>query len=104
MAGIDRPSGYFSYFDPISGKRQEGETRSCVHCGATWIYDPMASFKRKLGLTSKKPVTRGTCMKCNGLVCASPECLKAGCVNKLLKIEEIEASARKQNSILLAGG
>lgn len=98
MPGFDKPSGYFSYFDPLTGTRQDGETRQCVHCGATWIYDPKASLNRKLGLTSAKPKIRGTCMKCHGLVCALPECLKRGCVPMLKQIEDIETEAALRTS------
>lgn len=104
MAGLERASGYFSYFDPVTGTRQEGETRSCVHCGATWIYDPKADLNRKFGLTSAKPVTRGTCLSCGGLVCALPDCLQRGCVPMMQQIEDMEATARQQNQILSPGG
>jgi hypothetical protein len=90
--GFERASGYFSYFDPISGRHIEGETRCCVHCGLTWIYDPAEDMRRKLGLSSLKPTLRGTCMRCHGLVCAMPDCMKAGCKTVEEKIDELEKS------------
>lgn len=84
---LERPNGYFQYFGP--GYDIQGETKSCVHCGFTWIYDPGASFRRKLGYIIQ-PKTRGTCLKCYGLVCARPQCLKKGCLPLMKQIEELE--------------
>jgi hypothetical protein len=87
---MDKASGYFQYFDPSSGGKTEGETRQCVHCGYTWIYDPRQEFRRKLGIKSPAPKLRGTCVKCSGLVCAIPSCLKNGCVPLMKQIEDAE--------------
>lgn len=92
MKRLDRPSGYFQTFDPDKGTNIEGETRSCVHCGFTWIYNPMDSFDRKL---AGKLERRGTCIKCLGLVCAQPHCLEAGCKPLQQWVEETEAAGRK---------
>lgn len=91
MKRLERPSGYFEFFGP-QGKLQ-GETRSCVHCGFTWIYDPKAQFERQLGLRSDAPTTRGTCMKCYGLVCTRPECMAQGCRPLMARIEDMERSS-----------
>jgi hypothetical protein len=98
---VDKASGYFQYFDPISGNRTEGETRTCVHCGYTWIYDPRLNFRRKLGLKTPQPVLRGTCTKCSGLVCALPACLKKGCVPLAKQLDDMEKTARKGTHFLL---
>lgn len=90
MKRLDKASGYFQTVDPTTGALIEGETRSCVHCGFMWIYDPTNEFKRKIGLTSIKPVLRGTCLNCRGLVCARDDCLKAGCVPLAKRIEDME--------------
>lgn len=97
MKALERPSGYFQYFDPINGQVQ-GETRQCVHCGYTWVYDPGLSMRRKLGLTTKQPTIRGTCLKCYGLVCARSECQKRGCIPIEKQIDNIE----QQSKILVA--
>ena len=60
----EKPSGYFSTFDG-EGRRIEGETRQCVHCQFVWEYKPGSGIKR------------GWCTRCNGLICARPECLEA---------------------------
>jgi hypothetical protein len=57
------PSGYFVTAD-ADGTPITGETRQCVHCGFTWEYHPGSGD------------ARGWCVKCNGFVCARPECLK----------------------------
>lgn len=93
MKQIDRPNGYFQTWDPVSGRKIEGETRQCVHCGFMWIYNPGESFKRQL-TGEAEPVMRGKCFKCFGLVCARPECLKNGCVPLIKQIEELENAAR----------
>lgn len=87
MKSLERASGYFSTWDPASGRVIEGETKSCVHCGFMWIYNPKESFDRKL---AGKPVTRGKCLRCYGLVCARPDCLKTGCIPKMAQIEMME--------------
>ena len=92
MKRLERPSGYFSSYDPSTGKKVEGETRQCVHCAYTWIYDPGASFERKAGLRTDKPKIRGTCLRCRGLVCGRPECLKIGC--KTIEEQLLEAEGR----------
>lgn len=91
----DKASGYFQYFDPLTGNRTEGETRQCVHCGYTWIYDPRHQFRRQLGLKTPEPVIRGTCLKCMGLVCAQPACLKMGCVPLAKQLHDAEQAGRK---------
>jgi hypothetical protein len=85
---FERPSGYFQTIDPVSFAKLEGETRQCVHCGFTWIYNPKVSFSRKL---AGKEVNRGICMKCFGQTCARPECLRLGCVPLMKQIEDMEA-------------
>lgn len=91
---LDRPSGYFQTFDPLSGRNIEGETRSCVHCSFTWIYNPRESFDRKL---AGNPIVRGKCMSCYGQVCARPACLKRGCIPVMKQIEALE----KAHSLIL---
>lgn len=56
-----KPNGYYVTSDS-SGVRIEGETRQCAHCQYTWEYRPGSG------------ITRGWCMKCQGLLCARPEC------------------------------
>lgn len=58
-----KPSGYTVTQDE-SGCRIEGETRQCVHCQFTWIYQPGSGDRR------------GWCLNCNGFVCAREECMK----------------------------
>jgi hypothetical protein len=58
-----KPSGYFVTADG-DGRKIEGETRQCIHCGYTWEYHPGSG------------IVRGWCLKCNGFVCAREECLK----------------------------
>lgn len=99
MKLIDRESGYFSTWDPLSGRKVEGETRSCVHCGFMWIYNPRESFDKKL-TGEYKPITRGKCLQCLGLVCARPECMRNGCVPLMKQIEDMEQHARKSGLIL----
>lgn len=92
MKRLERPNGYFSTIDPVSGQRIEGETRNCVHCGFMWIYNPSESFKKQI-TGEEQPVTRGKCLGCFGLVCARPECLRTGCVPMMKQIEEMEKTA-----------
>lgn len=99
MPATERASGYFQYFDPVTGICQEGETRTCVHCGFTWIYDPKLQIRRKLGLWTPQPKIRGTCLKCSGLVCARDECLKRDCVPVMKQIDEME----KKSALILRG-
>lgn len=98
MKKLERPNGYFQTWDPSSGRKIEGETRQCVHCAYMWIYNPMESFSRKL---AGKSITRGKCLKCFGLVCARPECMKQGCKPQAKQIEELE-NAHRKGHILLA--
>lgn len=97
--GLERANGYFETWDPVSGRRVQGETRSCVHCGFMWIYNPRESFDKKL-TGEYKPVTRGTCMHCYGLVCARPVCLKNGCVPLAKQLDLMEDPTLK-NKILI---
>lgn len=99
MKSLERPSGYFQTWDPKTGKRIEGETRQCVHCGFMWVYNPKESFDKKL-TGEYKPIIRGKCFRCFGLVCARDECLKKGCIPQMKQIEDIEKAGR-QNAILL---
>lgn len=93
MRALVRPNGYFRTLDPSTLSWVEGETRSCVHCGFMWIYDPGAHFKRTLGLEVSEPTARGTCLKCHGLVCARVECLQNGCKSVEQQLEELERSS-----------
>jgi Pyruvate/2-oxoacid:ferredoxin oxidoreductase delta subunit len=93
---LERSNGYFQTWDPVTGRKIEGETRQCVHCSFMWIYNPKNSFDKKIA--GIQPSTRGICKKCFGLVCARPECMKNGCVSMLRQIEELE----NKNRILLA--
>lgn len=100
MKAIDRPSGYFQVFNPDTGVWEDGETRQCVHCAYQWIYSPKGAFDR---LLIGKPVIRGTCTKCWGLVCARPHCLAQGCVPFMKKIEAVEERYRKSPGGILLG-
>lgn len=91
---IERPSGYFSTFNPVTLQRLEGETRQCVHCGMQWLYDPKDSLRRLQGIRAPKPRTVGKCLKCFGLTCSNPECLKNGCRDYRYEIEQMEKEAR----------
>ncbi len=93
MKRFDRPNGYFQTWDPHTGRKIEGETRSCVHCSFTWVYNPKESFDKKL-TGEYKPVTRGKCLRCFGLVCARPGCLAKGCEPIMKQIEMIENKNR----------
>lgn len=93
MRALERENGYFQTWDPVSGRRIEGETRSCVHCGFMWIYNPRDSFDKKL-TGEYKPVTRGKCLRCYGLVCAQPHCMKNGCIPLARQIEMMETPKR----------
>ena len=68
MLQKNRPSGYFSTFNVESGKKIEGETRQCIHCQYTWIYQPGSGRKR------------GWCIRCQGLLCGQYNCMKY-CIN-----------------------
>jgi hypothetical protein len=96
---LDRANGYFQTFNE-KGVRIEGETRQCVHCSFMWIYNPGESFSKKL-TGEWKPVTRGKCLQCYGLVCARPECMKNGCKSYLQQIEELENLNRAKGGLLL---
>lgn len=100
MKALDRPSGYFETYDPVKGLKIEGETRSCVHCGFMWIYNPKESFDR---LLAGKGVTRGTCVHCWGPVCCQATCLAQGCTPLMKKIEAVEEHYRKSPAGLLLG-
>lgn len=93
MKRLERPSGHFGTFDPSTFARVEGETRECVHCGYQWIYNPRASFSAKVA-GDYKPVTRGICTKCNGMVCGQQQCLKLGCIPKFKQIEIMEETGQ----------
>lgn len=90
---IDRPSGYIQSFDPQTFRRLEGETRQCVHCAFTWIYNPRDSFGSLVPGEQKKSI-RGKCLKCYGLVCARPECMALGCINQNQLIDSMEKKAK----------
>lgn len=94
MKRLDRASGYFRYFDPISGRVVEGETRQCVHCGFTWIKSP-ESFTGIQASAPTQKQTRGTCLNCHGLICARPTCLRQGCRHFLAKLDDYELSGGK---------
>lgn len=97
MKALDRPSGYFQTWDPNSGRQITGETRQCVHCGTTWVYNPQESFNSLLDGQSRK--IRGKCLNCYGLICANDYCLEKGCVPMMKQIEDME----KPGNILLKG-
>ena len=59
----NKPGGYVVMHD-LNANKLERETRTCTHCGFSWIYEP---GKKKL---------RGFCHRCWGLLCARPECFK----------------------------
>lgn len=94
MKRLDRASGYVQTFDPSTFSKIEAETRQCVHCGFTWVYSPMDSFKTLIPEEQKRSI-RGKCLKCYGLVCAQPHCLKNGCVSMLKQIDNMEKASRK---------
>lgn len=73
----NKPSSYFSTFDPKLNKKIEGETRMCAHCQMKWLYK-MGSGKR-----------RGFCKRCNGLLCGKDLCMRY-CIPYIDKIEAIE--------------
>jgi hypothetical protein len=54
----NKPSGYIADMS----NRVIGETRQCVHCQYTWVYQPGSGNRR------------GFCTKCNGLLCGSKKC------------------------------
>jgi len=56
-----KPNGYFVTADG-NGHKIEGESRQCVHCQYTWEYHPGSGIQR------------GYCLKCDGFMCARPEC------------------------------
>lgn len=56
-----KASGYLVTADR-NGNKVERETRQCVHCQATWVYQP--GSKRRYGF----------CLKCHGVICGNPEC------------------------------
>lgn len=61
----NKASGYFVRGIPGGhGETEEGETRQCVHCQDTWVYRPGSGARR------------GFCMKCMGILCGKPECLR----------------------------
>ena len=57
-----KPSGYITR-GTLYGKK-EFETRQCVHCQRTWVYQPGSKNQR------------GFCLKCYGVLCGNPVCLK----------------------------
>lgn len=70
-----RTHGYFEITDDW-GKRIEGETVRCVHCGGHFLKSPGSG---KL---------RGFCTRCNGFLCG-PQC--AECVPIEMYLERLEA-------------
>ncbi len=58
-----KPNGYYVTQDR-DGRKIEGESRQCVHCQYIWEYHPGSGD------------VRGWCSKCNGFICARPECMK----------------------------
>lgn len=60
-----KPNGYLVTGDG-EGRRIEKETRQCVHCQFTWIYDPHAEARARN--------VRGFCTTCFGFTCERPEC------------------------------
>lgn len=58
----DKAAGYFETHNG-QGYKIEGEVRQCVHCQFLWEYKPGSGTRR------------GYCMKCQGLMCARPECI-----------------------------
>ena len=77
MIQQNKPSGYFSTSDPLTGKKIEGETRICAHCSFTWIYRPGSGIKR------------GWCTRCNGLLCGQDKCMKF-CINSEQRLRGYE--------------
>lgn len=61
MSRIHVPSGWFSTED-AAGRKVERETRTCAHCGFTWVYEPGSGRRR------------GVCLKCMGVICCTPQC------------------------------
>lgn len=57
-----KPNGYTVTMTG-DGLRVEGETRQCVHCQTMWTYQPGSGIQR------------GWCLRCNGYICAQPQCL-----------------------------
>ena len=55
-----KPAAYFSTGDGTI--KIEGEQRQCVHCQFLWTYSPGSGTRR------------GYCLKCDGFLCARPEC------------------------------
>lgn len=88
MRKLDRPSGYFQTWDD-SGRKIEGETRTCAHCAFMWIYNPRESFDKRI-TGEYKPTIRGECMSCYGMVCARPQCMKMGCIPQAKQIALME--------------
>lgn len=86
-----KPNGYFVTQDQ-NGNLVEGETRQCVHCQFIWQYEPGSGH------------TRGFCLKCNGLTCARPECLKIGCNGSYEKEWELLALTAERENRLRAQG
>lgn len=56
-----KPNGYTAFMN-AAGKRVEGETRQCVHCGKIWQYAPGSGTER------------GWCFNCTGFLCAEGPC------------------------------
>lgn len=56
-----KPAAYFVTGDG-SGVKIEGEQRQCVHCQFLWTYQPGSGTRR------------GYCLRCDGWLCARPEC------------------------------
>lgn len=77
MISGDRPSGYIA----TSDEKCFAETRQCVHCQYTWIYIPGSGAKR------------GICLKCYGLLCGRPECMRL-CDEKHAPFSEANQDAR----------
>ena len=75
MAG--RASGYYVLSGP--GGEESGETRSCCHCQALWVYRPRTG----------SGIRRGFCPLCMAMTCGRPEC--DPCVPVEARLENIEA-------------
>lgn len=57
-----KPSAYFEAGVADGYAARSGECRMCTHCGFHWEYQPGSG------------ITRGFCTKCDGWLCARPEC------------------------------
>ena len=83
----NKPSGYGVFTNP-DGTRREIETRMCQHCQMKWEYKPGSGTRR------------GYCMRCNGLLCGKPLCMKY-CIPYIAKIEAIEKGLKLKDMLKL---